>query len=123
MLLLAGACATVLRGPEQEVTITTMPENARIRILENRSGKELQAIEASGGRTVFSLPRGADYRVEVTAAGFEPWTYLIRRETSVPFWIADSLTLGLGNLVDAGSGALFELSPAHTRVVLKPSKR
>jgi hypothetical protein len=107
----AGGCATIFRGTTQQITVDSDPRGATIR--------HLGTGETWTAPVELRLPRGDRHDFLATLDAHEPAQFQLRSEANVGWWIADAFTLGIGNLVDALTGALFDLSPERVHVVLE----
>lgn len=123
--LLIMGCASMARGTKQDVWFTTEPVPAQVVV---RSEDSFNTVESGGGiyytkpdaPLILSLHRGSSHTVEVAKENYKTQIVNIRREVSVIWWVLDAFTLGIGNLVDALTGALFDLKPDRVHVVLEP---
>ena len=119
VLLLLGllphltGCATIFRGTKQTVTVTSDPSEASV--VDQPSGNTFTTP------ATVKLARGQYHTLHVNKAGYQPQQAPMRREASVGFWVADAFTLGIGNIIDAATGALFSIKPARVHVVLEPA--
>jgi hypothetical protein len=109
ILILQGACATLLKGPNQLVNIDS-----------NVHGADVLVNEQFVGKTPFNapIPRGSATRVTVKKSGFESRTITLNTEVEGAFW-ANILTGGLiGSSTDSASGAMLKYSPAAFQIDL-----
>lgn len=104
--LAATGCSTIMDGTHRDVAITSYPGNARV-IIDGESKGTTPLVA--------SLWRGRAHVVRFERDGQEPIEQSITRD-HFHFWAAgNSVTLGLGLLVDAWTGALYDLS--HKRLI------
>lgn len=124
VFIFAG-CATMFQGRQQEVVVTTEPTPAQVTVLAGESSSSVD----SGGETyptkpgnplALTLSRGSSYRLVVSKEGYQTQTVNIGREVPFKWWLLDAFSLGLGTIVDALTGALFDLKPTLVHTVLEP---
>jgi hypothetical protein len=111
LLALAG-CATVVRGTKQRVNVTSDP--SAVDVIDQPSGYAFTTP------STVEMSRGQYHTLHFRKAGYEPQQVPMRREASLGFWIADAFTLGIGNLIDFATGAMFQIKPATVYAVLEP---
>jgi len=112
--LLVG-CATLTNGPTQKVSITSIP-----------SGAVVTANDVSLGATpvVAKLRRKNEHLVRIEMKGYEPYEVRITRKTGKIFYsnallLVAAVIPGLvGFVVDASSGAMYELKPKELNATL-----
>ncbi len=113
-LLGTSACATIIDGKTQAMTIQSVPPQAQI-VISNRAGTEIH-----NGVTPATVPlkRGAGYfssekySIAISKNGFQPVT--VPLEGVVSGWYAGNIVLGglIGLLsVDPITGAMYQLRP------------
>ena len=110
-VVLAFGCASVVRGTRQDVSIITVPPGAEI--LHQASGERW---ESPG---ILSLKRRNRHVLVVHQEGYLAQEVYIRSEASVTWWVIDAFSLGIGNILDAAIGGLFDLKPERVHVVLE----
>lgn len=118
LLLLVGlpvvvGCATIFRGTKQRVMVTSDPPGAEV--IDQPSGTRFTTPAAT------EMSRGEYHTLNVTKPGYEAQQLPMRRDLSVGFWIADAFTLGIGNIIDVSTGAMFHIKPQTVHVVLEPT--
>jgi len=117
-----NGCASIITGPSQVVTFTSVPESASIEI-KNRKGKKIHS-----GQTPFtvSLKKGAGYfkpeKYEITfsKAGYQSKT--VEVTGTLRGWYLGNILFGglIGILiVDPFTGAMFRLAPKDVNAVLE----
>lgn len=105
-------CATIVRGTTQPVAIASDPPGALV---------EVDGEAAGHTPTVAILSRASNHTVRLSAPGYEPAGVTLRRGLTGWAW-GNAVFLALpGLLVDAHTGALYELSPARVDTTLVPS--
>jgi len=111
-------CASIISGSNQDVRISSSPDNASIMIY----GKHNIKIWDSSTPILVSLKRGdgyfssASYRVEITKERYEKQTIQISSGLNGGWYLAGNLLLGglIGWLVvDPVSGAMWTLKPKN----------
>lgn len=105
-----SGCATVIKGTQQNIGITSTPDGASVEIYDKRAQNVVTAVTPA---TVRLRRKDGPYRVEVSAPGYQTQTVEIRR--SVGGWyIGGNALLGgfIGWLiVDPLTGAMWTLKP------------
>jgi hypothetical protein len=112
LLALQGACATIVKGTKQLVTVDSNVREA-----------DVVVNGVTVGKTPFNgpIPRGSSTQVTVKKDGFYPKTITLATQTETAFW-GNILTGGvLGSSTDSGSGAMHKYSPATFQVDLTPA--
>ena len=108
-----SGCATIIHGTTQEVSFTSDPTSADVVI----DGMKL-------GETPFTaeLDRGDKHTVEIRLDGYEPYTMVLNKKVSG--WVWGNLVFGglIGLAVDAGTGALYNLTPEQVNAVLDDNR-
>jgi hypothetical protein len=89
----------------------TVPTHAEIR--HDATGEVWQSPN------VIDLERRRRHLLVVHKDGYEPQQVYIRSEANIGWWIFDAFSLGIGNLLDAAIGGLFDLKPDRVHVVLE----
>lgn len=104
--LMVTGCSTIMDGTHRDVAITSYPDTARVII---------DGVPKGTTPLVASLWRGGAHVVRFERDGQEPIEQSITRD-HFHFWAAgNSATLGLGLLIDAWTGGLYDLS--HKRLI------
>jgi hypothetical protein len=117
ILILASAmslsgCATIWRQPTtQAVFFDSTPLEARV---------DVDGAQRCVTMCTLKLERRRPHRVVLALNGYAPETTTVHRE-SIAKWFAADLTfgLGIGLVVDALSGRLYELRPDDINTSLK----
>jgi hypothetical protein len=102
-LLLTG-CASIVHGPNQDLTVTSQPEALCVTI----NGDSYGATPV-----VASLPRGKNYVVQVRKDNYHPYEITVVPVVNGMVW--GNLLFGglVGMAVDASSNAGYEHSPSR----------
>ena len=107
-------CATITRGTTQEIAVDSTPQGAR--------------VETTGGAaytTPFAvkLKRNIGHSLAFSKAGYQPAKAVVTPAISGggAAGMAGNLLVGgiIGGAIDAGSGAMYDLSPSHVHVVMQ----
>ena len=107
-------CGTLLGDRKQFITVTSNPSGAEV--TDQGSGESF----TTPGQ--IELPRKEAPTLIVAKQGYRESVVYLRREPVITWLLLDGLlTLWLGAIVDANTGALYELDPAHVYVVLEPA--
>lgn len=107
--ILGSGCATILQGTTQQITITSDPDGADVKIDGTYRGTTPMAVD---------LERKRSHVVQILKEGYRTETVQIQREMGGA--VAGNIILGgfIGWGVDAASGAQYVLWPEHVSVVL-----
>ncbi|MDX1531125.1 MAG: PEGA domain-containing protein [Rhodothermales bacterium] len=102
LVLPLANCASIVHGGEQEVSITSTPTNAAVVV---------DGMEAGRTPVVLDLERGDKHVVELRLEGYEP--YQIQLDKEVDGWVWGNIVFGglIGLAIDAGTGAMYKLTP------------
>ena len=107
-------CATVLRGTNHGIGISTQPPGAEVSI-----DNEIYGITPVSVK----LKRKDNHHIIIQMEGYEPYEIMLTRQTSG--WVFGNVLLGPGVLiglaVDAISGGMYTLSPDQLSVDLPAS--
>jgi hypothetical protein len=95
-LVLLAACATIVRGTEQDVSVDTVPRGATVEFSNGRSCTTPCSIAAK---------RNQALEVIISMDGCTPQTAFIRPRLTAAGGI-------LGGLADLASGAVYDLEPS-----------
>ena len=112
------ACATIVRGPNQQVTFESTPPNAKV-------------ATTNGFRCDFTpctirMPRDERFTAKVTLEGYEPAETFVSNKQNFGAVVMGStgnvLLFGglIGMLVDSMVGAYWDLTPNPVSVQLQP---
>ena len=107
-------CGTLLGDRNQLIAVTSNPSGAKV--TDQGSGETF----TTPGQ--IELHRKKAPTLIVSKEGYREKAVYLRREPVITWLLLDGLlTLWVGALVDANTGALYELDPAHVYVVLEPA--
>jgi len=112
MMLALNGCGTVFGGLSQDVKLSSDPSNAQV--IDTRTGLKYTTP------AIVSLQKGSSHSLEFTKKGYKKETVPLRREARFLWWFLDAFSLGLGNLIDAATGGLFDIKPNQIHVALDP---
>lgn len=105
-----AACATIMHGTSQEVSIGSSPTGAKVTV----DGKDI-------GKTplVADLKRKDKHSVRIELAGYEPFEMAMSRGTSG--WVWGNIVFGglVGLAVDAITGGMYKLKPEQIQGALQ----
>jgi hypothetical protein len=115
-VLSLAACATIIAGQDQEISITSEPSGAKVVIYD---ANNLPVWDSTTpGTATLKKGRGyfeaAQYRVEVTKAGYAKQEFMITGDLDMGWYLIGNFFIGglLGWLViDPLTGAMWTLSP------------
>jgi hypothetical protein len=110
------ACATVTRGSNTAWEVTSTPPGARV---ETSNGHQCAATPCS-----IKMPRRSEFVATLTREGFEPATITVTNKVATGGGVAMAGNVLLGGIigagVDAGTGAMLDLTPNPAHVDLTP---
>ena len=111
VLVLAAACATIVRGTSQDISINSTPSSARVMV----NGADMGATP-----TRITLKRDKTYQVIFQKEGFEDVTLNIDRAFQfTPAVIGNLFSWGIiGLVVDVANGSAYELEPEQLDATL-----
>lgn len=98
-LALATGCSTLIKGTTQEVAINSHPSGASVFVNNQSFGQT---------PTFVKLRRNSNYTILLEMPGFAPYEIKLDRKTNITFWVNIPV---LGQVVDALSGAMYQLTP------------
>ncbi|HEV8380559.1 MAG TPA: PEGA domain-containing protein [Gemmatimonadales bacterium] len=110
--LVVAACATIMHGTSQQVGIASQPSGATVAVDNQTVGTTPVAAK---------LSRKNQHRISVTLAGYQPYEMVTTRKTSG--WVWGNIVFGglIGLIVDASSGALYDVRPEEVNAQLARS--
>lgn len=110
--LLLGACATIMQGTSQEISVASTPTGARVLV-----------DGADAGKTPFvaSLKRKDKHVIRIEMEGYQPFEMPLGRRTSG--WVWGNIVFGgiPGLAVDAITGGMYKLTPEQVQATLAQS--
>jgi hypothetical protein len=106
-----SGCASIIQGTHTDVDIHTRPENAQIWV---------DGVQQGASPTKVSMEVGATHVVVVRAPGYKEQTIRTDRMLSGGYVALDILLGLLPALVDAATGAWYEVQPSPINVMLSP---
>lgn len=106
------ACATIMHGSSQEVSINSQPTGATVAVDGQPAGVT---------PVVSHLRRKDTHRITVTMDGYQPFELATTRSTSG--WVWGNIVFGglIGLAVDAISGGLYNVKPDQVQAQLAQS--
>ena len=115
LMLALNGCGTIFGGLSQDVKLSSDPSNAQV--IDSGTG-----MKYSTPATV-SLQRSSSHSLEFSKEGYKTEVVPLRREARFLWWFLDAFSLGVGNLIDAATGGLFDIIPDKVHVALDPVKK
>ncbi|MGQ0537794.1 MAG: PEGA domain-containing protein, partial [Gemmatimonadaceae bacterium] len=108
-LVVMSACATIVHGSKQAVTITSTPPSAAVTV---------DGVASGTTPVTLRLARKTAHVVRLQLAGYAPHEATLERGTSG--WVWGNLVFGglIGVIIDASNGAMYKLSPAELSATL-----
>ena len=110
-----NGCGTVFGGLSQDVKLSSDPSNAQV--LDSGTGLKYNTP------VTVSLKKGRSHSLEFSKEGYKKEVVPLRREARFLWWFLDAFSLGIGNLIDAATGGLFDIIPDKVHVALDPVKK
>lgn len=118
-VLTLPACATVTRGTNTAWEVTSTPPGARV---ETTNGHMCAATPCS-----IKMPRRSEFVATLTLPGYAPATVSVTNKIATGGGVAMAGNVLVGGIigagVDAGSGAMLDLTPNPVHVDLAPAPR
>ena len=110
--LLVAACATIMQGSPQEVSIASTPTGARL---------FLDGVESGKTPFVASLKRKDKHVIRIELEGYQPFEMALGGGTSG--WVWGNIVFGglPGLAVDAITGGMYKLKPEEVQATLAQS--
>jgi hypothetical protein len=107
--LFLTACATIMQGTSQDVSIASTPTGARLIIDGAETGRTPVAA---------SLKRKDKHTIRIEMDGYEPFEMALGRGTSG--WVWGNIVFGgiPGLAVDAITGGMYKLTPEQVQATL-----
>ncbi|KPF75230.1 translation initiation factor 2 [Brevundimonas sp. AAP58] len=116
VVLTVPACATVTRGTNTAWEVTSTPPGARV---ETSNGFQCRATPCS-----IRMPRRSEFVATLTLEGHQPATVTVTNRVATEGGVAMAGNVILGGIigagVDAGTGAMLDLTPNPAHVELRP---
>ncbi|MGH7535985.1 MAG: PEGA domain-containing protein [Gemmatimonadales bacterium] len=105
-----AACATIMQGTSQELSVASTPTGARVMVDGSEAGKT---------PFVASLKRKDKHVIRIEMEGYQPFELPLARATSG--WVWGNLVFGglPGLAVDAITGGLYKLKPEQVQATLE----
>lgn len=102
-LLSTAACATIMQGSEQEISVDSTPAGASISV----DGQPMGTTPA-----VLRLARRDTHTLRLDLPGYAPYEMELTRKLSN--WVWGNIVFGgvIGVVVDGSTGAMYRLTPA-----------
>src|SRR5438876_9346866 len=119
-LMLVGliiGCASIIKGTQQSVSITSTPAAAHVVV--KRLGTDVTIFEGTTPATT-KLAKNAEYVATVSLEGYQPISTNITKE-GIEGWFWGNLLCGglIGVAVDATDGAMHKIGPDQIKVTLQ----
>ena len=108
--IVLSACATIINGTSQSVSIASQPTGAQVTV---------DGIPMGVTPVAPDLKRKDKHLIRIEMEGYEPFELQLNR--SVSGWIAGNIIFGglIGLAVDAMTGAMYKISPNEVMAVLQ----
>lgn len=115
---LTSACASVTRGTKTAWEVTSTPPGARV---ETSNGFHCQATPCS-----IKMPRKSEFIATLTLDGYQPATVTVTNKVSTGGGVAMAGNVLVGGIIgagiDAGTGAMLDLTPNPAHVDLSQER-
>lgn len=116
------ACATVTKGSNDDVKITSTPDNAFVTFED--TAMKFQPRTCTTPCDI-ELPRKQTYKTTVEKEGYEPFVYMLTPKVSSTgaAGMAGNVLIGgiVGAAIDGSTGAMKDLHPDPIEVTLSPA--
>jgi hypothetical protein len=106
VLLVGPGCATMIRGTDEPLSITSEPSGALAEVSDGQKCTTPCQVK---------LKRNQSVMIKYTKEGYEP-------ESLSVFPTLAGAGVILGGVIDYGTGAVYSLTPNPAHVMLKPAK-
>ncbi len=102
LLLSTAACATIVQGSKQDISVSSTPAGAAVSV----DGQAMGTTPA-----VLNLSRRNAHTLRLDLPGYAPYEMQLERKLSG--WVWGNIVFGgiIGVVVDASTGAMYRLSP------------
>lgn len=107
--LATAGCATIVQGKHQEVSISSSPTGAQVVVDSSSVGDT---------PVVVKLTRKNKHTIRIALEGYQPYDLITTRGTSG--WVWGNIVFGglIGLIVDASTGAFYEVKPEMVQATL-----
>lgn len=102
VVVIMSGCGAIMHGTQQDVSINA-PNNAQVKVGD----------KSAQGSTIMKLDRGNSYTVAMHKDGKEQVCGQVNKSMSAGVLIADILLAPIGIIVDAVTGAWYDLEPTQ----------
>ncbi len=113
LLVLFQSCATIMKGTNSNVNIDSDPQGASVYIDGNNSGKTPMKMKLESKRS---------HNIEFKKEGYENKTINLTNNVSGGYVVLDILFGLLPVIIDASTGAWYDLDPINAKVILENKK-
>jgi hypothetical protein len=111
---LFNGCATLFKGNSSKIDLSSDPSSANVYVNGNLMGKTPVKLKLESKLT---------YHIEFKKEGYETKTYTITNSVGGGWVVLDIFLTGfLGVIVDAATGAWYELDQNHVNAILEKQK-
>lgn len=109
-IFLVSNCATLFKGTSADVNLNSDPQRAEVYVNGALMGNTPVALKMESKKT---------YTIEFRKEGFKPRTYTISNHVQAGWIILDVLFGLLGVIIDAATGAWYELDEKNVNAILE----
>ena len=114
LTLLASGCATIFKGNSSKIDLNSKPEGAGIYVNGNYMGDTPVRLKLESKRT---------YSIEFRKEGYETKTVNITNHVGAGWIILDILGGLLPVIIDAATGAWYELDQKNVNAILEKQQK
>ena len=114
LFLLTSSCASILKGTSNKVDFNSKPQGAKIYVNGNYMGDTPIRLKLESKRT---------YNIEFRKEGYKTKTFNITNQVGAGWIILDILMGLVPVIVDAATGAWYELDQKNVRAILEKQQK
>ncbi|MCK4791041.1 MAG: hypothetical protein KAV87_45330 [Desulfobacteraceae bacterium] len=115
-----AACATIMKGPNHMMTVSSTPSQATVVV--QRAGVMGPGLQIFSGPTpaTVKLPKNEEYVVTISLAGYKEVQIPVIKDGVEPYFWGNILCGGIpGGVVDLITGAMYKMVPESINVTLE----
>jgi len=117
-LLISSSCATVIRGTEEKIVISTEPSGASVEVFDssNQRVTKLTTPSTVKLKKANSPLNPETYRVKIAKEGFKDAEFTVGNKVNVGAFVIGNFIFYLipGMVIDGLTGAMYNMIPSNT---------